>query len=427
MTDKGHDVGVDTDLSGPGRRRFVQVGIASVVVGIAGYIVLLLAAPTLGPEEYALFAVFWSLLYFITGTIFGVQQEITRSVRSAQSDMGNRLSGAKVAQVAFVACGAVAVVVAASSLLWAPALFGSEWENIATCVIVGTVLYSGFALLAGALSGTNSWGRYSFLITSDAVVRLALFVIVLASGASFVGLAIATVAAFAVWIPAILFSRRCRSAMSARGDAPLRRAVLRTGSSVLATASTAALVTGFPAMIKAVVADAPTAELGVVILVITLTRAPILMPITAYLGIAVTTFLEQRHRGIRVLFKPALGLAALGGVGVALSAAIGPWLIVTMFGEEFYADPWLLALSTLAATLIGLLSLTGAAALAFSQHRLYVLGWAASAITAFGLLFIEIGLSERVLLAMLLAPLPGLLIHIWALVQTPLSPNPDKN
>lgn len=394
--------------------KFWQVGGAAVIVGLAGYLVLLLAAPSLGPADYSTFAIFWSVLYFITGTLFGAQQEITRSVRAAA--IAPRPDNTRVIKIGAIIAIAIFAIVLGTSWGWGDLLFGADSLSITLCILAGTVLYSAFAILAGSLAGRGEWAAYSWLMVADAVVRLALVMVVIFISATLVGLAIATVSAMAVGIFA-LFGRRSRLAFMAFGDAPLRPAIARAASSVVATASTAALVTGFAAMIKFAVPEAPAEELGVIILVVTLTRAPILMPINAYLGLAVASFYDGRAEGIKVIVKPGLLIV---GVGLGLSAAaalLGPWLIQVLFGPAFYASGSVIGLATVAATLIGLLSLTGAAALAFGRHRGYVMGWIASAGSAILLLTVPVGLTERVLLALLVSPLVGTVIHILSVAR----------
>ena len=394
------------------------MGGAALVVGAAGYLVLLLTAPALGPAGYAQFAIFWSLMYFIVGALFGVQQEATRSTLSAAVAPS---SGAapRAVSVGAIVLGIVVIAVAASSWIWAPQLFGDDAAAIAVCVLVGTVLYAGLAVLAGSLSGRGEWSAYSWLLTSEALIRLAAVFAVILIAVDLVALAIATVAAMGVWVVALAVSSRARSAFASRADAPLAPAVLRSLGTVAGTASTAALVTGFGALVGLMAPDAPAAELGVIILVITLTRAPILMPINAYLGIAVSTFHERRDNGIlRVLVKPALAVLGAGLALSVLAAWLGPWLIAVFFGEEFGAGWLVVGLSTVSATLIGVLSLTGAAALAVDRHRAYVAGWLVAVLLAVLLLAIPGSLTTRVLVALLCAPVAGVITHVALLAPS---------
>lgn len=409
----------DATATPAGSRRFWQVGAATLVVGASGYLVLMLAAPALGPARYATFAVFWAVLYFVTGSIFGVQQEVTRSVKAAADPSAQPQSGgARVLLVGGIVGIGAFLVVLATSPLWAGALFGDDATVITLIVLGGTLLYTVFAVTAGSLAGSDRWPAYSWLMIADALVRLALIVAIVVVGAEVVPLAVATAVAMGVWLIAVLW-RTPRRALAARGDAPLRPALGRALSSVTATASTALLVTGFAAMLALVVPDAPAAELGVVILVVTLTRAPILMPINAYLGVAVAGFYDHRDRGIRVIVRPVLLVLAVGAFGSVLAALIGPWLLVTLFGAAYQADGLFVGLATAAATLIGVLSLTGSAALAFSRHRAYLLGWVVAAAVAVALLLVPLDLTDRVIIALGVAPLVGVAIHLLALTRGP--------
>ena len=70
----------------PGRRGRRLTGlttilIATAIAGVASYAVTILIPNQIGLAEYAIFAVFWSTLYFVVGALGGIQQEVTRATR----------------------------------------------------------------------------------------------------------------------------------------------------------------------------------------------------------------------------------------------------------------------------------------------------------------------------------------------------------
>ena len=61
---------------------------------------------------------------------------------------------------------------------------------------------------------------------------------------------------------------------------------------------------GFPVLLKATSGDLGATG-GVVILAVTLTRAPLLVPLTAMQGNLIAHFVDQRTERLRALVRPA--------------------------------------------------------------------------------------------------------------------------
>ena len=96
--------------------------------------------------------------------------------------------------------------------------------------------------------------------------------------------------------------------------------------SIAAAGASAILVMGFPVLLKATSGDLGATG-GVVILAVTLTRAPLLVPLTAMQGNLIAHFVDQRAERLRALVAPAAVVAVLGAVGVAAAGMFGPWLL----------------------------------------------------------------------------------------------------
>ena len=102
--------------------------------------------------------------------------------------------------------------------------------------------------------------------------------------------------------------------------------------SIAAAGASAILVMGFPVLLKAT-SGRPGCAGGVVILAVTLTRAPLLVPLTAMQGNLIAHFVDQRSERLRALLGPAAVVAGLGAVGVAAAGLFGPWLLRVAFGR----------------------------------------------------------------------------------------------
>jgi hypothetical protein len=186
--------------------------------------------------------------------------------------------------------------------------------------------------------------------------------------------------------------------------------------SIAAAGASAILVMGFPVLLKATSGDLGATG-GVVILAVTLTRAPLLVPLTAMQGNLIAHFVDQRAERFRALMAPAAVVAGLGAVGVLGAGLFGPWLLRVAFGEQYRAGGALLAWLTTAAIAIALLTLTGAATVAAALHRAYSAGWISATFASMLLLLLPLGLETRTVIALLCGPMVGIAVHLAALAR----------
>jgi O-antigen/teichoic acid export membrane protein len=169
---------------------------------------------------------------------------------------------------------------------------------------------------------------------------------------------------------------------------------------------------GFPVLLQATSRDLGATG-GVIILAVTLTRAPLLVPLTAMQGNLIAHFVDNRR--LRALLTPALVLAGLGTLAVVAAGLLGPWLLRTLFGPEYAATGALLAWLTAGAVTIAFLTLTGAATVAAALHRAYAVGWVSATVAAALLLLLPLDLQTRTIVALMCGPLVGIVVHLAAL------------
>lgn len=412
MTDAG-----SAPATGPITRSSVaRVGAATAVSALCGYAVLYLAARDLEPAGFSIFSVFWGAFGLVTGAANGLLQEATREVRSARH---RDLSGAPTThpmRIAGLVGIVAALVIAASSPLWSAHVFA---ESRALSVVLLSVGLAGFCLhatLLGMLAGVNRWTEYGALMVTDAGTRVAVAAATFVLGWGLAGFLWATVAGAVAWLIMLIAAPAARMAaglLTAGSPATFLRGA---GHSIAAAGASAILVMGFPVLLKATSGDLGAAG-GVVILAVTLTRAPLLVPLTAMQGNLIAHFVDQRDKRLRALLAPAAAVAGLGAVGVAAAGLLGPWLLRVAFGEEYLAGGALLAWLTAAAVAIAMLTLTGAATVAAALHRAYALGWIIATVAAVALLLLPLGLEERTIIALLCGPLVGIAVHLVALAR----------
>jgi O-antigen/teichoic acid export membrane protein len=393
-----------------------RVGTATVLSALCGYAVLYLAARDLEPAGFSVFGVFWGAFGLVTGAAFGLLQEATREVRSARHTEvvdGPRTHPMRVAAMVGVVAAAV---IAISSPLWSAHVFvESQWLSVAL-LSVGLAGFCLHATLLGMLAGVNRWTQYGSLMVTDAGLRVVVAAATFVVGWNLVGYLWATVAGSVAWLILLIASPATRAAarlLTAGGTMTFLRGA---SHSIAAAGASAILVMGFPVLLKATSGDLGATG-GVVILAVTLTRAPLLVPLTAMQGNLIAHFVDQRTERLRALVGPAALVAGLGALGVLLAWVFGPWLLREAFGAEYRADGALLAWLTGAAVAIALLTLTGAAAVAAALHRAYSAGWVSATVASALLLLLPLGLETRTVIALLCGPMVGIGVHLAALAR----------
>lgn len=382
---------------------------ATVFAALSGFVVIIVAGRTLGDELYDQFMAYWALFFALAGLLDGLMHETTRG--TSAPDRNARTRPWKYAG----AIGAgVALVLAAASPLWVPALISTGSEaSAAALMAIGLLSYTFQAVLSGVLSGLKLWNRYAVLVSLDSGVRLVLSLVAWALGWGLTGFFVITVVGAASWL-AVLRPQHLRVLVDVSPSVFLRR----LGWAMAASGSSAALITGFPVLMKLASDDAPTltgVSLSAVIAAVTLTRAPILVPVQRFQSALIVRFVEKRSPA--ALLVPIGLVLAVGLVGAAAAWLIGPWLIEFIMGEGFWAPSPLLAALTFASACTGSLMITGAAALASEQHTLYVLGWIVATLVAFGILALPLALEIVVSAALIVGPATGGLLHVAALFR----------
>ncbi len=403
--------------AGPATRGSVaRVGVATAISALCGYAVMYLAARALAPAEFSVFAVFWGAFGLVTGAANGLLQEATREVRAlAHLSQG----GGPRTRPMWVAAGigvTAAAVVGATSPLWAPHVFAELRPLSVGLLSIGLVAFCLHATLLGMLAGTGRWTEYGALMVTDAVIRVGIAAAAFGLGWGLGGFLWATVGGSVAWLLMLTISGRARSAAELSTAGTVSTFLRGAAHSITAAGASAILVMGFPVLLKATSGHLGAAG-GVLILAVTLTRAPLLVPLTAMQGNLIAYFVDHRARRLRALAAPAALVVGVGALGAAAAGLIGPWLIRTAFGHDYQPSGTLLAWLTAGAVSIALLTLTGAAAVAAALHRPYSVGWVGATVAAALLLTLPLGLETRTVVALVCGPLVGIAVHLAALAR----------
>lgn len=447
------------------------VAFSTIFAGITGYLVIFLATSTLGAERFDGFNVMWGLFFALSGIVQGLMHETTRGVRASTTpdrefvdENGNGIhdadevvlsdssTGTTVIEVltpeeieaerarraaeaqapsgpngatdsglvagvrplvATTAVGLVlALLLAATSGLWAPALLPREELALGIVLIcVSTAFLAMQAGLAGLLSGTGRWAPFGMLLTAEAALRILIAAWAAWSGAAMAGFMYATVAGVIATPIMLALTRPGREVAPVRTDVPLGRFLRNGGQAMVAAAGAALLVVGFPVLMRATRPDADPIVLSNLLLAVLLTRAPILTPVTSFQNAIVVYFVDRLAQGRRALVLPSAIVLGVGLIGAFLAWLLGP-AIFELMGDGFQIGGDLLAALTFAASITGLLYVTGAATLARERHGRYVAGWWVAAIVSTLLLIVIPGLVTATVVALIAGPAAGALTHI---------------
>lgn len=428
------------------RRESLGILAASMLAAVSALVASIIAARGLDEAGTTEFLVFWSLLFGVFGVVAGIQPEATRAVGSArlagergEADAGVGAgsgvaeadvagagagpgavvgAGARVVPVALGFGAVLGLILVGSAPLWAGHYLPSGTGWAVALLGLGIFLYSGHAAMSGTAAGQENWTLFAVLGGGEALWRLLTMLGVAAVVSSVVGLEAAAVSAVLLWLILAVAVPGGRAASGARADVPAQRLVRNILLSMGSSASSAVLMVGFPFILRVTEGTGLSREqsllLGGLILAVSITRSPIMIPLQAFQGVAISAFLKQRHRPIAAMAKPVGALLGVGLVGAVLAGTLGPWLFALIYGQDYVGviGGGLLATLTFGSAVMAALVLSGTAVLALDAHRLYVTGWAAAALTALALLFLPLDLVPRALLALYVGPALGFAVHL---------------
>jgi hypothetical protein len=233
---------------------------------------------------------------------------------------------------------------------------------------------------------------------------------VAAVGASVGGFALASAAASGTWLLFVLASPQYRSTWHSRADVgrgPFLGRVLGASS---AAAASAVILVGFPVLLRATTPDAEFTTAAPLILAVSLSRAPLLVPLGAYQTIAVTKVMTG---GLRTLYVPSLVVVGATLVGAVMADPLGP-AVLSLLNPDYEIAGATFSLLVVAAGLVALLTLSGAASLALKHHTAYVLGWVSATALTVMVLLLPYSMETRTVVALIVGPLVGIPIHLLA-------------
>lgn len=407
--------GTDATKAGKTTRGNISfVALSSVLAAGSGYAIFLVSARVLPVDQNADFLAFWGVLFGLFGVLTGLMHEATRAAKAASSALTKSGPGAPIVLSSVLIGAVVALALALGSPWWIPPLVPTSGPLLWLGLVLATVLYAGHVGLAGTLGGRQHWGNYSALAAGESLVRLGVVAAAAMLGLGLGGLELAALSGTLVWLVFVFLTPTGRSALHQRADVGMRGYFKRCGYSMATAASSAVLITGFPALIKLMSDDLQFANAAPLLLAVSLTRAPILIPLQAFQGVVMTKLMESDQPTHRVLGRPVALVLAVGAAGGLLAAWVGP-TIMLIFGPDYSLDGMWIGLLTFDAALLAVLTLTGTAALAAARHRIYLAGWFTATVVSVALLAVPGRLDLMVVCSLAAGPLAGSAVHLWGL------------
>ena len=409
---------------------------SSLLAAVSTLVVTMIAQRALNGSELTEFLLFWAALFTVTGIITGIQPEITRAVGtartravadravsgSATSAEGSVSQGALVITVTAALGAIAAALVLVSSPLWADQQIPHSAAIGVIVMAVGVFLYALQATISGVTAGEDRWYLFAAVGGLESVGRLILILAAALMIPSLAGLEVAIVVPMGLWLILALATVSGRRLWVARADVPARRLSANILWSFLSSAAAAVLMMGFPNVLKASsTAESEPVVLGTLILAISITRSPIMIPLQAFQGVAVSAFLKQSHRPVAAFIKPAAAVVVVGAVGALAAYVVGPLLFRLIYPSatgaesayEVAASGITLGALVFASALLALMTLSGNMALAVNQHRIYLAGWVVAAAVTLSLAFlVPTPLVPRAIVALAVGPVCGFVVHM---------------
>lgn len=388
---------------------FAIILIATAIAGVASYAVTILVPNRIGLAEYAIFAVFWSSIYLVVGALGGIQLEVTRA--TVVAPLGSFRSTSRASRFGIIAGILVFVTIVATAPLWKRSVFPVEGWNLVWPLAVGAASFVMVAVLAGSLYGVMAWMPLALMISVDSLLRLVSLSITLILTRDIVALAWAVAVPFPVALlvlwPVIRRSMVCRSKLDV-GYGALSWNVART---VVAASATAVMVSGFPLLLGLTSGTESRGVLGMFIVAITLTRAPLIIVAMSLQSYLIVHFRDDTSRFWRH-FLGILGLTTTAGALLAAAGwRVGPVVYHFLFPDKLQPDGPFFAILVGSSVLVAALCITAPAVLALSNHRIYSIGWVGAALATIVSLVLPLDFASRTITALLVGPSVGLVIH----------------
>jgi O-antigen/teichoic acid export membrane protein len=377
-------------------------GTGVLLAGLCTFGFLTLAARVLGPEDFGVVSTLWALVFVAgPGLFLPVQQELSRVIGAQRGHDGAPDGGALAVALGWRWSGALVTVGALVGLVLhltvGDRLFPGN-DLLVLCLVVATAGSAVSFTARGIAAGRGDFGRYGWLVSSEAALRLlagAVLLLVLVEPLTF-GIAIALAPFLSVAVVAGLR----RSAPLAPGRhvtaRELRGALLwLTAGSLLAQ-----LAANAPPLAVQLLGDDAAAETGRFMSALLVARLPIFFfqavqatLIPNFSALAAAARHDDLRHAVRVLTALCGALVVLLTLGALVA---GPEAVGLLFGDGFDVSGRTMAVLAAASGLYLLAAGLSNAAIALHRHHLTAAAWLAACLVFAAVVAVVPGLLLRV-------------------------------
>lgn len=348
-----------------------------MVNGIATYAFLVVARRALGDEAYGGLAVLWGLIYILGPGLFQpLEQEIARATADrAGRDEGSAPVLRQAARIGTVQLGVVIVGILLSWNIGLDDLLDGRVDLLAA-LLLALSAFMAAECVRGILSGRHEFNRYGAYFAAEGLGRLTLAAILAIVGVEVVG-AYAVSVGLAFVIATFVAVGRLRP--FAKPGPPARVAELTPSLGWLLVASLGeAFMLNVGPVALDIVGDGLGDEApGIFLNGLIISRVPLFFFQAVKASLLPNLAIQAARNDLTGFRQTQLRLVAaviaVAGVSVAAMAAVGPWLVESLFGDPIGARDMAL-LSASGGGLMVMLSLS-LGLVALDHTRLAVVGY----------------------------------------------------
>lgn len=414
-------------LSGPGRnmaslRRLspgrlppgmVPVAAGLVVLGLASYAFLVVAARSLGPARYAPLSVLWALVFLVgPGVFVPLEQELTRAISALEATGRPSVHLARKAALGGASIVAVLSVAALAASGWLQARLFDRHPLLLGGLLLSLVGYYAEYLVRGALAGRGRFRAYGSILAAEGLLRLGGCLVLAAAGVSEPGLYGVVLGAAPLGAAAIgargqrLFCAR-PAVVGATGHPGPRdpKSLVSPGLGralgwlLAGSLAGQLLVNGAPVAVKILATAAEKATVGRFVAGLVVSRVPAFL-VASVQAAALPRLSGMDAAGRHADFRSGLarllvGVGALGVAGIVGAAIAGPALVQALFGSEFRLGRRDMAFLAGASALYMLAVTLSQALIALCAQARVAVCWASGFVTLVVVVAIGPGLLQR--------------------------------
>jgi len=314
------------------------IGSGLVVNGITTYAFLVVARRALGDEAYGGLAVLWGLIYILGPGLFQpLEQELAR----ATANRAGRGEGSApvLRQAARIGSVQLAFVVVGAVIAWPLGLDGllDDRLDLLLALVLSMAAFMAAECVRGVLSGRHEFTRYSAYFAAEGLSRLFLAGVLAVIGIEVVG-AYAVSVGIAFAIATMVGVGTLRPFVKPGPPAPLSELTPSLGWLLIASLGEAFMLNVGPVALEIVGDDLGEEAPGIFLNGLIISRVPLfffqavkaaLLPNLARMAG------ENDLTGFRdIQLRLVTAVVSVAAVSIVIMAAIGPWLVKSLFGDE---------------------------------------------------------------------------------------------